>query len=106
MWWLTCSGVLQKIPIKCARVGRKNRDGTVGKPWTEIYFFLALFTHTGTQGFSQDFETISHFCGTDFFFLIMNKQEYNELNLIISYVALLVGNGDWKPPRMGTYSTN
>jgi hypothetical protein len=38
--------------------------------------------------------TISHFCGTDFFFLIMNKQEYNELNLIISYVALLVGNGD------------
>jgi hypothetical protein len=27
MWWL--SGVLQKIPIKCARVGRKNRDGTV-----------------------------------------------------------------------------
>ena len=36
----------------------------------------------------------------------MNKQEYNELNLIISYVALLVGNGDWKPPRMGTYSAN
>ena len=26
--------------------------------------------------------------------LIMNKQEYNELNLIISYVALLVSNGD------------
>jgi hypothetical protein len=25
-------GVLQKIPIKCARIGRKNRDGTVGKP--------------------------------------------------------------------------
>jgi hypothetical protein len=24
----------------------------------------------------------------------MNKQEYNELNLIISYVALLVSNGD------------
>ena len=44
MWWL--SGVLQKIPIKCARVGRKNRDGTVGKPWTEIFFFLALFIHT------------------------------------------------------------
>jgi hypothetical protein len=41
------------------------------------------------QGFSQDFETISHFCG-----LIMNKQEYNELNLIISDVALLVSNGD------------
>jgi hypothetical protein len=37
---------LQKIPIQCARVGRKNRDGTVGKPWTEIYFFLALFIHT------------------------------------------------------------
>jgi hypothetical protein len=36
----------------------------------------------------------------------MNKQEYNELNLIISYVALLVNNGDWKPPRMGTYSAN
>jgi hypothetical protein len=33
----------------------------------------------------------------------MNKQKYNELNLIISYVALLVSNGDWKPPRMGTY---
>ena len=29
-----------------------------------------------------------------YFFLIMNKQEYNELNLIISYVALLVSNGD------------
>jgi hypothetical protein len=40
------------------------------------------------QGFSQDFETISHFCGTFY------KQEYNELNLIISYVALLVSNGD------------
>ena len=26
----------------------------------------------------------------------MNKQEYNELNLIISYVALLVSNGDWE----------
>jgi hypothetical protein len=24
----------------------------------------------------------------------MNKREYNELNLIISYVALLVSNGD------------
>jgi len=24
----------------------------------------------------------------------MNKQEYNEFNLIISYVALLVSNGD------------
>ena len=46
------------------------------------------------QGFSHDFETISHYCGTHFFFLIMNKQEYNELNLIISYVALLVSNGD------------
>ena len=41
-----------------------------------------------------------------FLFKIMNKQEYNELNLIISYVALLVSNGDWKPPRMGTYSAN
>ena len=29
-----------------------------------------------------------------FFGLIMNKQEYNELNPIISYVALLVSNGD------------
>jgi hypothetical protein len=29
-----------------------------------------------------------------FFGLIMNKQEYNELNLIISYVALLVSIGD------------
>jgi hypothetical protein len=28
------------------------------------------------------------------FGLIMNKQEYNELILIISYVALLVSNGD------------
>jgi len=27
------------------------------------------------KGFSQDFETISHFCRSDFFFLIMNKQE-------------------------------
>ena len=35
-----------------------------------------------------------YFCRTDFFFKIMNKQEYNELNLIISYVALLVSNGD------------
>jgi hypothetical protein len=40
------------------------------------------------------------------FGLIINKQEYNELNLIISYIALLVSNGDWKPPRMGTYSAN
>ncbi len=37
------------------------------------------------QGFSQDFETISHFCGAEFFFLNMNRQEYNELNLIIIY---------------------
>jgi hypothetical protein len=44
MWWL--SGALQKIPIKYARVGRKNRDGTIVKPWTEIYFVLALFIHT------------------------------------------------------------
>jgi len=29
-----------------------------------------------------------------FFLKIMNKQEYNELNLIISYFALLVSNGD------------
>jgi hypothetical protein len=43
------------------------------------------------QGFSQDFETITKYI---FFGLIMNKQEYNELNLIISYVALLVSNGD------------
>jgi len=28
------------------------------------------------------------------FFLIMSKQEYNELNLIISYFVLLVSNGD------------
>jgi hypothetical protein len=28
------------------------------------------------------------------FFKIMNKQEYNELNLIISYFALLVSNGE------------
>ena len=47
-----------------------------------------------SQEFSQDFETINHFCGTDFFGLIMNKQECNELTLIISYVALLVSNGD------------
>ena len=60
-----------------------------------MFFWPYSYTHdTGTQGFSQDFETISHFCGTDFFFLIMNKQEYNELTLIISYVALLVSNGD------------
>jgi hypothetical protein len=44
MWWL--SGVLQKIPIKCARVGKKNMDGTVVEPWKEIYFVLALFIHT------------------------------------------------------------
>jgi hypothetical protein len=29
-----------------------------------------------------------------FWGLIMNKQEYIELNLIMSYVALLVSNGD------------
>ena len=40
------------------------------------------------------------------FFLIMNKQENNELNVMISYVALLVSNGDRKHPRMGTYSAN
>jgi hypothetical protein len=32
----------------------------------------------GSRGFSQDFETISHFAEQYF---IMNKQEYNELNL-------------------------
>ena len=82
MWWL--SGIIQKIPIKCARVGRKNRDGTVGKPWTEIYFFWPYsYTHdTGTQGFSKDSETmISHFCGTDFFLkLWINK---NIMSLIL-----------------------
>jgi hypothetical protein len=36
----------------------------------------------------------------------MNKQENNELNVMISYVALLVSNGDRKHPRMGTYSAN
>ena len=56
MWWL--SGVLQKIPIKCARVGRKNRDGTVGKLWTEIqmyiFFWPYSYTHdTGTCGVGQ-----------------------------------------------------
>jgi hypothetical protein len=35
-----------RCPIQCTRVGRKNRDSNVGKPWTEIYFFLALFIHT------------------------------------------------------------
>jgi hypothetical protein len=42
-----------------------------------------------TQGFSQDFETISHFCGTDIFFKIMNKQEYNELNLMVSLIKVM-----------------
>lgn len=42
------------------------------------------------QGFSQDFETVSHFCGT-FFFLIKNKQECNELSFKISYFALFIG---------------
>jgi hypothetical protein len=62
------------------RVGRKNRDGTVGKPWAEIYFFLALFIHTW-QEFSQDFETISHFCGTDFFFKL--RKNKNIMSLIL-----------------------
>jgi hypothetical protein len=31
----------------------------------------------------RNIDTFSQFCGTDFFFfLIMNKQEYDELNLI------------------------
>ena len=103
MWWL--SFVLQKIPIKCARVGQKNRDGTVGKPWTEIYFFLALFIHTWQRDLARILRPLVTFA-EQIFKKIMNNQEYNELNLIISYVALLVSNGDWKPPRMGTYSAN
>ena len=51
------------------------------------------FLNVQKQGFSQDFETISHLRNR-FLFIIMNKQEYNELNLIISYVALLVSNGN------------
>ena len=43
-----------------------------------------------TQGFSQDFEIISHFCGTDIFFKIMNKQEYNELNLMVSLIKVMI----------------
>ena len=57
---------------------------------------VLLVEETGGPGEnlgSQDFETISHFCET-FFFLIMNKKEYNELNLIISYVSLWLSNGD------------
>ena len=51
MWWL--SGILQKIPIKCARVGRKNKDGTVGKP-RYIFFWSYSYTHdTGTCGVGQ-----------------------------------------------------
>jgi hypothetical protein len=45
------------------------------------------------QGFSQDFETI-------YFFLSWINKNIMSLYLIISYVALLVSNGDWKPPRM------
>jgi hypothetical protein len=47
-------------------IGQKNRE-TLKR---DIFFFWPYsYTHdTGTQGFSQDFETISHFCGTDFFF--------------------------------------
>ena len=30
----------------------------------------------------RNIDTFSQFCGTDFFFLIINKQEYDELNLI------------------------
>jgi hypothetical protein len=41
MWWL--SGVLQKIPIKYARVGRKNRDGTVSVTW--LYYTLHVGIH-------------------------------------------------------------
>jgi hypothetical protein len=59
-----------------------------------MFVYIASNYGLDIQGFSQDLETISHFCGTDVFGLIMNKQEYNELNLIISYVALLVSNGD------------
>ena len=64
------------------------------------------------QRFSQDFETISHFCGTYFFLLIMNKQEYNEHYLIISYFVLLVSKllieieKLCKTPRKGTYSAS
>ena len=57
-------------------------------------WFFFFMSNKQCQGFSQDFETISHFCGTRFFLRIMNKQEYHELDLIISYVALLVSNGD------------
>ena len=50
-----------------------------------VYIYIYIAYKLNNQGFSQDFETISHFCRADFFFLNMNRQDYNELNLIIIY---------------------
>ena len=53
---------------------------------------------TTTYAISRDLAMILRplvtFAEQIFLGLIMNKQEYNEFNLIISYVALLVSNGD------------
>jgi hypothetical protein len=74
-------------------LGRTDRGKTVYPPPPSGSGGI-ISNFSAIQGFSQDFETISHFCRGEFFLLIMNKQEYNELNLIISYFALLVSNGD------------
>ena len=51
--------------------------------WFKVFSIYLVKT---CQGFSQDFETISHFCGTDFYFkLWINK---NIMSLILESVTL------------------
>jgi hypothetical protein len=47
--------------------------------------FLVVFDHylPIKTGRWRNIDTFSQFCGSDYFFKIMNKQEYDELNLII-----------------------
>ena len=59
------------------------------------FFYIKEYTikYTGVRDLARILRPLVTFAEHIFFF-IMNKQEYNELNLIISYVALLVSNGD------------
>ena len=55
---------------------------------------IVLINISYHRNLARIFRPLVTFAEQIFFGLIMNKQECNELTLIISYVALLVSNGD------------
>ena len=62
------------------------------RQYCSIYGYIELFIipvniHKPVQGFSHDFLTIFHFCGTVFFFLIVNKHEYNQIVFIFQHLC-------------------